>query len=644
MKITTLNPWRKQMRLLMLATIIGLTACGGGNNYSTYEPDPNPEPDPQPVMQTYEVQLEGAQEVPMVDTQQSAMASVTINETDMMVMAEMDLSDVTGVSGAHIHAGEVGTNGPVAFGFSDDNEDGIWEIESEDITEAQHDALLAGNWYVNVHTESYPDGELRGQILTDTQMVHLFPLSGKQEVPAVKTDAYGQGYALFDSDNGALTLNAWTWNITASAAHIHHAEAGLNGDVIVGLEASADTEGLWQLPEDAMLSSDQVSALGMASLYVNVHTEANPGGEIRGQILPEDYALVLFDLSPGQEVPRVDSPASGLGYATLNTATGGLRLNAWSMNMDTTAAHIHQADIGVNGDVVIGLEENMDNAGLWQLPENTALDSDTQALLLSGGHYVNMHSESFPGGEIRGQITPGPWDVLAFAVSGAQEVPAVETEAEGDAYALVNTESGDLMLVVNTRNLETASAAHIHAGIAGVNGGVIVGLEQDGTDASIWRLPADTSLDAATLEEFLDAGHYVNVHTPTNPGGEIRGQILTADHVMFPLVLSGSNEVPAVTTMASGQGAFTLNTVTGSLRGAFMTSDITSNAAHIHQAPAGENGDVVLTLEATETGYMVPADTTLTDELETIMLDEGHYVNVHSAAYPAGELRAQIAE
>lgn len=50
-------------------------------------------------------------------------------------------------------------------------------------------------------------------------------------------------------------------------------------------------------------------------------TEANPGGEIRGQILPHDYALILFELSPEQEVPRVESQANGLGYATLNTDT-----------------------------------------------------------------------------------------------------------------------------------------------------------------------------------------------------------------------------------------------------------------------------------------------------------------------------------
>ncbi|WP_111641673.1 CHRD domain-containing protein [Marinimicrobium alkaliphilum] len=631
--------WLTPMHWMILAAVTGLAGCGSSSN------DPMPEqPDPQPELQSYHVELEGKQEVPMVHTDQSAMATVTINETDMVVMAEMDLSDVMGVNAAHIHAGEVGTNGPVAFGFTEGYDDGMWVIEGESITQEQHDALLAGYWYINVHTDSFPDGELRGQILTDTQSVHVFTLSGDQEVPAVQTDAYGQGYLMYDSSNGALTLNTWAWDLDASAAHIHYAEAGLNGGVVHGLEANADTDGLWQLPEGTILSSDEASALQMANLYVNVHTDAHPDGEIRGQILPDDYALVLFDLSPGQEVPRVHSEASGLGYATLNTETGGLRLNAWAMNMDTNAAHIHQGTIGENGGVVVGLEQNMDHAGLWQTPENTALDSDTQALLLAGGHYVNMHSEAFPDGEIRGQVTPAPWDVLTFALSGSQEIPAVETDAEGDGYALVNTETGYLMMVVNTRNLDAASAAHIHTGTAGMNGGVVVGFEQDSGDASVWRLPADTSLDEATLAEFLNAGHYVNVHSPSYPDGEIRGQILTSDHVMFPLMLSGDEEVPAVDTMASGQGTFTLHTLSGSLRGAFSTSDIDSNAAHIHQAPAGENGGVVLHLEATDSGYKVPAETMLSDELIEIMLDEGHYVNVHSAAHPDGEIRGQITQ
>lgn len=402
--------WLEPMYLLILSMAIVLAGCGGGSSGSNGNsgnggPQPKPEPPAPPSeMQNYLVHLEGAQEVPTVETEQSASASVTINETDMLVLAEMDLSDVMGVSAARIHTGGVGSNGPVAFGFSDSNGDGVWEIESEDITQVQHDALLAGNWYVKVVTDTFPDGELRGQIMTETQSIHVFTLAGEQEVPPVSTDAYGQGYLLYDSSNGALTLNTWVWNLTATAAHINQAEAGLNGEIIVSWEASADNEGVWQLPEGTILGSNEITALQMGDLYINIHTEANPDGEIRGQILPDNYKLILFDLSPEQEVPSVDSNASGVGYATINTRSGGVRLNVWSMNMEANAAHIHQANIGENGDVAIGLEENADHAGLWQVPENTAMDSETQALMVSGGHYVNMHSDEFPDGEIRGQI------------------------------------------------------------------------------------------------------------------------------------------------------------------------------------------------------------------------------------------------
>lgn len=543
--------WLRPMHILLLAAAVSLVACSdsdsdsdsnnssseGGNSSSASSSHSSSasgnsnssgssSSDVQAEMQSYDVQLEGEQEVPMVRTEQSAMASLTINETDMTVTAEMDLSDVTGVTAAHIHAGEVGNNGSAIFGFSDANSDDIWLIESEGITQSQYGDLLAGNWYVNVHTDNFPDGELRGQVLTDTQSVHVFTLSGEQEVPPVQTGAYGQAYLWYDHLNGAMTLNIRASNLNAIAAHIHHAEAGLNGEIVVAWEANADNGGVWRLPEGTILGSNEVTALQMADLYIDIHTEANPDGEIRGQILPDNYALLLFDLSPDQEVPRVDSNASGVGYATLNTESGGLRLNAWSMNMATNAAHIHQGGIGQNGDVVMELEENMSHAGLWQMPENTALGSEAQALLLAGGHYVNMHSVEFPGGEIRGQVTPKFWNVLAFALSGSQEVPAVETGADGDGYALVNTESGDLMMVVNTRNLNTASAAHIHTGTAGVNGDVLLGLEQDSADASIWRLAVETSLDEASLADFLNAGHYVNVHSPSNPDGEIRGQIV----------------------------------------------------------------------------------------------------------------------
>jgi len=67
-------------------------------------------------------------------------------------------------------------------------------------------------------------------------------------------------------------------------AHIHVTEAGKNGLVIVPLVKTAD--GVWSVLPGAKLTADQLKAYQGGELYVNVHTAANKGGEIRAQLKP----------------------------------------------------------------------------------------------------------------------------------------------------------------------------------------------------------------------------------------------------------------------------------------------------------------------------------------------------------------------
>lgn len=108
------------------------------------------------------------------------------------------------------------------------------------------------------------------------------------------------------------------------------------------------------------------------------------------------------------------------------------------------------------------------------------------------------------------------------------------------------------------------------------------------------------------------------------------------------LTLSGSQEVPPVTTAASGSGVIVINpdrTVSGSV----TTTGITAAAAHIHVGPAGKNGPIIIPLTRTgERGWAVPAAAKLTDEQYERYKSGELYVNVHSKAHPGGEIRAQI--
>jgi hypothetical protein len=108
-------------------------------------------------------------------------------------------------------------------------------------------------------------------------------LSGAQEVPPVATAATGSGTitVLMDrSVSGTVT----TSGIAGTAAHIHLAAPGQNGPVIVPLNKTG--ENLWAVPNSIRLNDAQYEAYRQGNLYVNVHSAANPAGEIRGQVRP----------------------------------------------------------------------------------------------------------------------------------------------------------------------------------------------------------------------------------------------------------------------------------------------------------------------------------------------------------------------
>jgi hypothetical protein len=108
-------------------------------------------------------------------------------------------------------------------------------------------------------------------------------LSGSQESPPVTTSGSGRGTITVAADK-TVSGSVMTTGVAGTMAHIHQAAAGQNGPVIIPLTKTA--ENTWSVPAGAKLTDAQFEAFKAGNLYVNVHTDANKGGEVRGQLKP----------------------------------------------------------------------------------------------------------------------------------------------------------------------------------------------------------------------------------------------------------------------------------------------------------------------------------------------------------------------
>ena len=225
-------------------------------------------------------------------------------------------------------------------------------------------------------------------------------------------------------------------------------------------------------------------------------------------------------LNGGEEVPSVFTESAGMGVVKVNTQSRAIEGTVLIRGLsDVTVAHIHAGAVGVNGPIIIPL---IGDGDVQVVPPDTFLTPQELESFFGGELYFNVHTETNPGGEIRGQISPDLIDWGVASLTGDQENPPVSSMGSGLGVISVDFKTREVSGYVDVQNLEGVTVAHIHRGAADVNGPIIVTLELSG---SRFTVPEGSQFSEADLARFYRQELYFNVHTEANPGGEIRGQI-----------------------------------------------------------------------------------------------------------------------
>ncbi|RZI41730.1 CHRD domain-containing protein [Herbaspirillum sp. HC18] len=394
---------------------------------------------------TFSTLMTSDQEVPVTSSAATGYGTIALDPAAKTISGVLVTNGIVGTA-AHIHEGAPGVAGPIIIPLSGGPT--VWTVPPGTIvTDDQIAKLKAGAYYLNVHSTGAPGGEIRGQL---TQELRFAALSGANEVPAVTTTATGNGVLALNPVNGQIRGFVKTTGITGTAAHIHEAAAGIAGPIIIPLAETPAGSGFWIVPAGQTLTPGQIASFNAGNLYFNVHSKANPGGEIRSQIVAATVKIGNAALDGSKEVPPVTTSASGTGIMVLNSITGLVTGNLSTTGITGTAAHVHEGAAGANGAIIIPLSLTPPPSTLVltvstaSLPDGAVGSPYSQSLIATGG--TTPYTWTVASGTLPAGLTLDATGMISGTPTAAG--PSSFTVRVTDSAAPVATASHDFTLAV----------------------------------------------------------------------------------------------------------------------------------------------------------------------------------------------------
>ena len=351
-------------------------------------------------------------------TPNNAFGAATLSyDTDTRELSwEIGFSNLSGaVTAAHFHGpAGVGATAPPVITLTA----GASPISgSETLTEAQAAELLDGLWYINLHTALNQPGEIRGQVFLNANTISLNAvLDTDQEVPAPDpaTPEGAGGTAVMTLDT-ASRLFSWRVEFSGLSGNNGIIAAHFHGPAPVGGTAPplidiGEVGSLSPLVGSRLMAAPEIADLLSGLWYINLHTDLNRSGEVRGQI-PALDTLIRFSatLDTDQEVtapdPATPADAGGSARVLLDSATGLLTWEVEYQNLSgpLQAAHFHgPAPAGQDAAVIFAIGEADDPS---PLVGTMVIPTEQRDQLRNGLWYINLHTELNQAGEVRGQVT-----------------------------------------------------------------------------------------------------------------------------------------------------------------------------------------------------------------------------------------------
>jgi hypothetical protein len=230
------------------------------------------------------------------------------------------------------------------------------------------------------------------------------PMTSAQMFPAPRSSASGMASLKVSMETGAVRGQVQLRGVTPTAVTINEGFAGTSGSAVIHLTSAAGTAGAWEVPAGALLTQEQVTAFTQGKLYVIATSAANPRGEVRGQIAPQNVIVSFSDMAATPDAASLGIAASGVAATTVDTSASTLTMHVNSTGVDDAMAA--QASGGAKA---AELTKDSVNMGHWST-ELTAISAADLANFKAGKWQVSVATPAAEKGAIHGQISAGKSD------------------------------------------------------------------------------------------------------------------------------------------------------------------------------------------------------------------------------------------
>ncbi|WP_037306715.1 CHRD domain-containing protein [Ruegeria halocynthiae] len=453
-------------------------------------------------------------------------------------------------------------------GFSVEVDDQpLASLTTEQSPEELVEEAVAGNLYYNIHTTDFPGGEIRGQLLVESdeteEGVRTITLNAQLDAAqepngASDSEATGVGTVVIRVEDDVVTYSsdlsvegiASTELLPVagvSAIHLHNAPAGINGPVITDIvqDAGGDVNGELEdggdvffevIERDNLDSIENVEGSNDDDLILGDENDnvlnGNDGDDTIRGLAGND----VLNGGAGNDILEGgadnDTLVGGLGNDQLDGGEGIDTVDFRDIDVAVNAALIEGGGIALR---TPGFSVDFDDQPLESLTTEQSPE-ELVAEAVAGNLYYNIHTNDFPGGEIRGQllvtsdVTEGGIRTITLnaQLDAAQEPDgASDSEATGNGTVVIVvdgdsvTYSSDLSVSgispMDLLPVAGVSSIHLHNAPAGINGPVITDIFQDAGGNTIGFVVGGNGTVFDTVDELDTLTNIENIEGSNDP-------------------------------------------------------------------------------------------------------------------------------